>query len=362
MNPAAGNVVTHAVRQPDHRPAAHTFILPPIGADSITALAQRFIARNPEHREIARAVVNGAVGDRLHEAGSSLATSMRLLYGADRADVPSEPSPADACVFVHGLMGCEHDWSFWAQAEARVDYPKALAEARGVTPVFVRYNSGRHISQNGRELATRLQAMVDAWPLRSLTAVTHSMGGLVFRSACHYGMQAGHTWLQPLQRAFLLGVPTHGAPLEQLAHLAAFTLEAIWNPWTKLVGKAINLRSAGIKDLRHGFVLDEDWQGRDPDQLRLAAPRRPEAVPDVAWFVAAASLGATDSTWGKILGDGAVRTPSAQGKGFGTPDPGLLEGATVRVFDQTSHAALLSEPAVLEQLLQWWPPDDEAEA
>ncbi|MBL4685729.1 MAG: alpha/beta hydrolase [Nannocystaceae bacterium] len=335
-------------------------ILGVIGIPDITALAQSFIARHPEHREIARAVLNGAIGDRLHEAGSPLATQPRLLFGLDKAETLEalEPSqdPTRICVFVHGLMGCEHDWTFWSKGnEDKLDYAETLTKQRDVLPVFARYNSGLHISTNGRALSARLEALVEQSPqLREITIVAHSMGGLVTRSACHYAVTQGHTWQEKLQRVFLLGVPTHGAPLEQLAHIAAFTLDAIWNPWTKLVGKAINLRSAGIKDLRHGFVLDEDWQGRDPDQLRLAAPRAPSSAPHVQWYVAAASLGSMDSTWGKMLGDGAVRTPSASGKGFGTPAPGLLAQAVVRVFDHTSHAALLSDPAVIKQLLDWW--------
>ncbi len=342
---------------PSGRSRAYT---PPIGVPDIVALAQRFIARNPDHTEIARAVLNGAVGDRLHDAGSPLATTMRLLYGHDRRDDAPEPGPRRACLFVHGLMGCEHDWTFWGSEDAKVEYPQRLTDARGVSPVFVRYNSGRHISSNGKALAEQLQALVERWPdLQELTIVAHSMGGLVSRSACHYGVTQGHAWVDRVQRGFLLGVPTHGAPLEQVAHLAAFTLEAIWNPWTKLVGKAINMRSAGIKDLRHGFVLDEDWQGRDPDQLRLAAPRSPEPAPNVKWFVAAASLGGPDSAVGKVLGDGAVLTGSARGRGFGTPKPGLLGDATVRVFDHTSHAALVRDPEVLDQLLQWWDDADD---
>ena len=54
----------------------------------------------------------------------------------------------------------------------------------GVTPVYLRYNPGRHISENGRDLAHRLQALVDAWPVpvEAISILAHSMGGLVSRS------------------------------------------------------------------------------------------------------------------------------------------------------------------------------------
>ena len=76
-----------------------------------------------------------------------------------------------------------------------------------------------------------------------------------------------------------LGAPLTGVPLEKLVHVAAFTLTTIWNPVTRLIGRAMNRRSAAIKDLRYGHLVDEDWSGRDPD-----APRWPcrQPVPGLA--------------------------------------------------------------------------------
>jgi len=331
-------------------------MLPAIGVPDIVGLAQRFVASRSEHRDVAISVLNGAIGDRLHEAGSPLAVEAKLLVGEGHSDAIPHPAPSEACLFVHGLMGSEHDWSMWSEGEKVVDYPKVLSAERDALPIFARYNTGLHISTNGRALSQHLEMLVERWPqLETLSVVAHSMGGLVVRSACHYGLEAGHTWVAKLQRVMLLGVPSHGATMEQLAHVASFTLEAIWNPWTKLVGKAINMRSAGIKDLRHGFVLDEDWRNLDVDQLRLAAPRVPTTAPHVKWYIAVASLGAPGSTMGKLVGDGAVLPRSAQGQGFGTDAAGVLAGAEVCVFHETSHARLLRDPAVLEQILQWWP-------
>ena len=52
-----------------------------------------------------------------------------------------------------------------ARRRAREDYGARLARDLGVTPVYVRYNSGRHVSENGRSLADLLEALVAAWPV-----------------------------------------------------------------------------------------------------------------------------------------------------------------------------------------------------
>lgn len=321
----------------------------------VTALAERMLAQASGPRDAVLAALNGAIGDRLADAGSSLAIEMALLLSDPWRPLGEAPATTSACVLVHGLMGNERAWAMGVADGVRRELGGALAGARDATPVYVRYNSGRHISINGRELAERLEAAFATWPaLEEISIVAHSMGGLVTRSALHYATEAGMAWPSKTKRVFLLGVPSHGAPLEQLAHIAAFTLETIWNPWTKLIGKAINMRSAGIKDLRHGYVVDEDWRHRNPDVLALRAPRRPVETTGIAWFVATAMLGAHDSIIAKLIGDGMVRSPSTQGRGFGSPSPGVLPPADLCVFPGVSHIGLMNDPAVLEQLLRWW--------
>jgi len=321
------------------------------------ALAQRLWAALPEHGDDALSVLNGLFGDHLEAARSPLAIPMTFYRGVERSPVPDPPTTTvgpHACVLVHGLMGNERAWAMGTAKGNAVEYGAALSQARDVTPVYVRYNTGRHISENGEELAEGLEALHAAGGLQELTIVAHSMGGLVTRSACHHGLEANHAWVQCLRRVFLLGAPSHGAPLEQLVHVAAFTLESIWNPWTKLIGKVMNLRSSGIKDLRHGFALAEDWRNRDPDTLALRKPRPTRVPPDVRWYVAAGALGERDGALAWLVGDGLVHSASARGHGLGTPAPGVLPEAQLRVFDRTSHIGLMNDPRVLEQLIAWW--------
>ena len=75
------------------------------------------------------------------------------------------------------------------------------------------------------------------------------------------------------------------------------------------------MRSAGITDLRHGHVLDEDWVGRDRF-ARSGDRRQPLPLPaGVRCFALAASLGAQGGTIKeKLLGDGLVPLDSALGR------------------------------------------------
>jgi len=352
----------------------------------LAELSQRLLRAYPGRRDEALAVINGAIGDRLADRGAGLAIDMGLFHGEGLWALDDPPlalpdARPTACLFVHGLMGSERAWRFGVrppgarargdgdgaahddgaaedeadeQGPARVDYGAAISEARDATAVYVRYNTGRHISQNGRELAAKLERLHHVYPFAELDIVAHSMGGLVIRSACHYALEAGHAWVDRVARVFLLGVPSRGAPLEFLAHVTAFTLEQIWNPWTKIIGKVINLRSAGIKDLRHGFVLDEDWRHYDLDRLAYPVPARTEVPDQARWFVAVGALGHDESFWAKTVGDGLVRPPSAQGVSVDPREPELLPPAEVARFARTGHLALMNDPAVLEQILTWW--------
>ncbi|HTL34438.1 MAG TPA: hypothetical protein VL326_15025, partial [Kofleriaceae bacterium] len=194
-----------------------------VGSSLDVALAQLapLIAASPAgpQRELVLAVVNGVLGDYLHETGNPLAIEMELRHAgravelapdALRAAIPDATSKI--VVLVHG--SCMTDSQF---LRAGHDHAAALARDLGYTPLYVRYNSGLHISTNGHALAAILEQLVAAWPVAidELVLLGHSMGGLVARSACHVAGEHGHTWQQRLRALITLGSPHHGAPLER---------------------------------------------------------------------------------------------------------------------------------------------------
>jgi pimeloyl-ACP methyl ester carboxylesterase len=216
--------------------------------------------------------------------------------------------------------------------------------------LYVRYNSGRHISENGHELALLLERVVTSWPLpvTEITLIGHSMGGLVARSACHYA--ASSDWPSRVRHVFTLGSPHKGAPLEQLACAASDRLGAL--PETRAMQATLNLRSAGIKDLCHGFLCDEDWFGCDTKSfLRATARQIPFLRGANHYFVAATVSRDPDAPAGRLVGDLLVLHASAWGRGRD-------ERLTFPIdhywhVGPAHHMSLLNHPAVYEQVRKW---------
>jgi pimeloyl-ACP methyl ester carboxylesterase len=252
-------------------------------------------------------------------------------------------------------MGCDVVWRWPGRLD--MTYGTRLAVDRNVTPVFLRYNSGRHVSDNGRQLALMVDALLAAWPVEvdEVNFVAHSMGGLVVRSACHYGARDGRSWVEKVRRVFLLGAPMSGAPLEKLVHAADVTLTTMWNPVTRLVGRILRRRSAGIKDLRFGALVEEDWSGHDPDELRW--PRR-RPVPLLAtadhYVIAGTVADRIDHPAARVLGDPLVTFFSAKGQTLTRGGATLFADSNVRHLPRVGHLALAHHDDVYGQMLAWW--------
>lgn len=372
---------------------------------AVAAQALDMLARSGRGRELsaspsgvaALAVLGAVAGDRLAGQDSPLALPMTVRYEGralpleplDSPEAPGSPgspgSPGppgspesggrpeartagpgvatvvdraagDVVVFVHGLAGTERAWWWGGPGEdgtPRPSYGDRLRDERGVTPVYVRYNTGLPIADNGRQLADLLDRLTVAWPVpvQRLHLVGHSMGGLVVRSACHVGAGRGDDWTTVVDHCVYLGTPHLGAPLARLAvalgSLGARVPEL--RPFAALLARP----SAGIRDLRFGLPLtagtDEadpaDWFGRDLAEVPLLPTARHHAV-------VAALTGRAGSPLDRLLGDLLVLTASAAGNDGTRRRIGLAPGAGATVAP-ANHFSLLNHPAVLDELRAW---------
>lgn len=314
-------------------------------------LARARSEASPGRLEASLSVLNAVVGDYLRRRSNALEIRFGLYHRNE--PLPCERSaiarahPAATgklCVFVHGLGVNEGVWSF-PEDRAR-SYGTLLEQAHGYTPLHVRYNSGLHVSENGESLAALLEELLRRHPVevRELVLVGHSMGGLVIRSACELARTAGHAWPRRLSRAFYLGSPHRGASLERFGNLVTWTLRKVGVAHTKLVADVIDLRSAGVKDLRFASLVAGDWRGRDPDALLENACAEVPLAPGVSHHFGVGGLGAHERhVVTRLLGDAMVSVSSASGRG-GSAAPDAP--TDVRFFPRVAHLSLAHHPDV----------------
>ena len=314
------------------------------------------LPETPE-REAVLAALNGVMGDRLAQSHNPLATPMSMRYQGQAIDtgksLTSSQATGKVLLLIHGLCMNDLQWRCGPQEQV-VDHGEALASALGYTPVYLRYNSGLHVSHNGQELSLKLEQLLDRWPqpLQELTVVAHSMGGLLTRSAFHHARLVGLRWPDHLNNIVFLGTPHHGAPLERAGNWVDVLLGS--TPYSRPFARLAQLRSAGITDLRYGLLLDADWQGRGRFQ-RHPDRRLPVPLPEgVACYAVGATLAAKRSLLAdRLTGDGLVPLRSALGQ-HDDPSRSLVFAADRQsILYRTNHMDLLSSPAVTRQLLQW---------
>jgi triacylglycerol lipase len=281
------------------------------------------------------AVLNGAIGDYLVRTSNGLATQATLIHEGralplERSILASTFPEArtKVVVLVHGLMSTEE---FWRQADGS-DYGSLLARDFDFTPLYLRYNSGLAIADNGAMLGRLLSELLVAWPveLEEILLLGHSMGGLVIRNACHLGKLADEPWLDRVRRCIYVGTPHRGAPLERVGRFVAKVLHAVDDPYTRLAGQLADLRSIGIKDLgdpRHPVPLLASI-----DHLLVAG-----TIARGPWLAA-------------LFGDAMVSVSSATDRARGDRSH---PATAIEVFPGFDHVALARRIEVYERMRSW---------
>jgi pimeloyl-ACP methyl ester carboxylesterase len=273
------------------------------------------------------AALNGVVGDRLAADHNPLATAMSLR---DANSVRGDK----ILLVIHGL--CMNDLQWTSTHEGVVtNHAEAIAKAHGFTPIYLRYNTGKSIEENGVELSSKLEALVNTWSveanvaIKEINVLVHSMGGLVIRCAAHHADYSVSKlqWRQKLKRIAFLGTPHHGAPLEKAGHWIDLLLGS--TPYSKPFVALTKLRSAGINNLRDGLLHP-----------------LPKGVAVLA--VAACTTGKRNKATDHVSGDGLVSVNSALGTELG------LSKEHTTVFFNMNHMQLLNRPEVAELLIKYF--------
>ena len=307
---------------------------------------------SPE-REAVLAALNGVLGDHLVARDNPLAIPMQFRrngkpLGEQALSEAIQQSDGRLAIMVHGTCMSDLQWN-----REEHDHGAALARDLGFVPIYLHYNTGLHVSENGRRFSDLLETIIDQSPQPvTLFIVAHSMGGLVARSACWYGKLSDHRWLNRLQKLIFLGTPHHGAPLERAGNWLESILQI--SPYSAPFSRLGRIRSAGVTDLRHGNMLDEDWKGRD--RFEPAGDHRtPVPLPsNVQCYAMAATTGKEPSKLGDdIVGDGLVTLDSALGRHKNPNFNLLFPEAHQWIGRNMNHLDLLNHPDVYETIKNW---------
>lgn len=309
-----------------------------------------------DEREAIRSVLNGVIGDSLEEKENPLQIMMQFRHQSKMIVLDSKSLKAaysningKILLMVHG--SCMNDIQ-WTRKEH--NHGETLATALDKIPVYLHYNSGRHISLNGQNFSELIEELVKNWPVpvKELTIIAHSMGGLVARSAQYYGEQQQKKWTKHLKSIVFLGTPHHGAPLEKIGNYVDVILKS--TPYTKPFVRLGKIRSAGVTDLRYGNLVDKDWQGNDRFERKGDGRQHIPLPKHVSCYSIAAVVGKKKASIShRIVGDTMVTIKSALGQ-HKKPNKSLnFKDENTWVSYETSHSDLLSSTQVYAKIEEW---------
>lgn len=300
-------------------------------------------------------ILNGLQGDSLEENGHPALVKMSFRNNSRDIDTDKirEMEKWDmACgqwiILVHGLMNDETIWKSGPE-DLVLRMGTFLETHKRANILYVRYNTGRHISQNGRELSVLINNLIQEYgnEINELVLTGHSMGGLVIRSACYYAGRLNHSWLQRLKTVFLIGVPNEGSYLAKIAYTTQYFLQKVDPSEDKSIAKFFDIRSNGIKDLSFGFLVDEDWQNPAYEKEKKIRATKVYPLEDVNYHLIAATVTGkkSKSKLAVLFGDGLVEKESALSQLFKEKHAktGRVE---FKLFEGENHLSLLESKLV----------------
>ncbi|TEU26892.1 hypothetical protein E2B99_07750 [Alkanindiges illinoisensis] len=298
--------------------------------------------------------LNGVLGDYMLNSHNPLALPMVLYdrYGQlQRGELSGR-----VIILVHGL--CMNHLS-WAPGESSGLGEHILYHQQQANVLYLNYNTGRRISSNGRSFSNVLEDLIKRNPrITTIDLIGHSMGGLVSRSALFYGKQSAYNWINYVENLVCIGSPHQGAVLERLGFMFQEKIGKV--PFASVLAQLANMRSAGIIDLRHGSVRDDDWEHLDAKIGQMDDCRKPAPLPSrVNTYLIAGTLERESSSSKTLeaIGDYLVSVKSALGD---HPHPQFrlkVPEDHKAVFYGLNHFEIQHHPRVREQIIAWLYPD-----
>jgi hypothetical protein len=310
-------------------------------------------------------IINGLHGDSMDEKGHQALVKMSFRYKSRDIEISQikdyinlSENKGKLIILIHGLMNDDNIWH--SNPEDLIQRMGSFLEKQNKANIlYLRYNTGRHISQNGQDFSLLIQNLLDFYrkDITEIVIMAHSMGGLVTRSACYYAGKLDHNWISILKKVFLIGVPNEGSYVARIAHMTQYFMRKIDPTDNDKVAKFFEIRSNGIKDLSFGFLIDEDWQNTDYENKKVVKATKILPLKNVEYFLIAGIV-SDEKSKKKIFnffGDGLVEKKSALSNLFKENEmqSGLVN---FKLFENENHLALLESKEVHEYVtncLNW---------
>lgn len=352
---------------------------------------------NPEDinkwANISRSVLNGIVGDYLAKEHNPLAIEM-AFYHCDHPLILNEtlahqlkfprdrPLTNKVIVLIHGLTNLETIWNFKTDLNAQQvtqtqtlqqtpservtddptlilenvkfdNYGSRLQRDFSYTPLFLRYNTGLPIKENGQNLSDLLTQLIKFYPIQidELVLMGFSMGGLLSRSAQKIANDTDLAWLEKLTNCYYIGTPHEGSPLEKFGHIASSIVKSVPLNYVNQWADWIDLRSQGIKDLKDGLLnlnnTSSSPESSEPDPYKQSVKCGSFVVHAQHHFISGGVSENKHGVTNKLVGDTLVRHSSAHP--ISAPD-----NAKNAHFEGVTHVPLAHSDKVYQQIKQWF--------
>lgn len=279
---------------------------------------------------VGHAIWGDSVG-RMHAGMSLRDTAGRIIeVEPDAVAAAFSAAASRLVVLIHGLGATEQSWA--TRPDAASPGLAELLDEEGLTPVLVRYDTGRTIEANAYALIELLGKVHAAWPteIEQISLVGYSMGGLIADQIIQLA-DGDEAWLFATDHVVTVGAPHLGSHIEHGAELLARVLRIA--PQTRPLSGFIDGRSAGIKDLG----------GQAP---RRESPKRRHVE---RHFLGGSITNDPGHPFGSMVGDLVVRSGSSTGSGRS----GGVPATNVAVVGGVNHSSLIHNAEIHGHILGW---------
>jgi len=228
---------------------------------------------------LGQSLLNSMIGEYLEKEKNPLAIQMGFQHQSKKLSLDSQLAHQldfalsnKVVVFVHGLTNLETVWDYPPEGSSnesivghyidacfdpvkhspQESYGKQLQEEFGYTPLYLCYNTGLSLEQNGRKFAMQLTQLFKVYPIQidDLMLVGYNMGGRLLSHAQFSAQQNNYAWLKVLSKCIYLGNSNEGSLLANIVQLGSDVIRSIPIHYLNLLADWLEYRSKQLQEIK----------------------------------------------------------------------------------------------------------------